>query len=109
MDYDVFRDQLAASYPTYGHALWDPSSGGLYTAVEVGDVGFIRQGKFHRLFNVLLPRGHSSHENFGVPEHYEPLVTRMPQHIFTGTLSPNDFYSGRVTVVSGGLELLATG
>ena len=33
MDYDVFRDQLAASYPTYGHALWDPSSGGLYNII----------------------------------------------------------------------------
>jgi hypothetical protein len=53
--YDIFRHHLAIKFPAYGHALWDPDPGSLYPAVEVGDVGYIREGKFHRLFNVLLP------------------------------------------------------
>ncbi len=55
--YDVFSAQLAIKFPAYGHALWEPSPTELsqYCAVDVGDVGFTREGRFHRLFNVLLP------------------------------------------------------
>ena len=109
MDYDIFREELAIKYPAQGHALWVPSSGGLYSAVEVGDVGFIREGCFHRLFNVLLPKDHPSHENFGVPEHYEPLELKMKSHIFPSTLSPTDFRSKEVTVESGELAIFAAG
>jgi hypothetical protein len=66
-------------------------SPGLYTSVEVGDVGFIREGKFHRLFNAFLPGNHESHANSGVPEYHQPLVLQMPEHTYKGTLSPNDF------------------
>ena len=94
--YDIFRHTLAFKYPAYGHALWEPSPGRLHRApVEVGDVGFIREGKFHRLFNALLPADHPTHRNFGVPEHHEPLQLNM-EHIDTGTLSPNNFRSAEV-------------
>ncbi|KAH9066642.1 hypothetical protein EDB87DRAFT_1539269, partial [Lactarius vividus] len=71
--YNTFRDQLAISHPAFGYALWEPNPGEQYPPVEVGDVGFTRQGKFHRLFNALLPANHQSHQRFGVPELYEPL------------------------------------
>ncbi|KAI9439514.1 hypothetical protein H4582DRAFT_1762638, partial [Lactarius indigo] len=73
--YDIFRHSLAMMFPAYGHALWEPGPGNLCpAAVAVGDVGYIRQGKFRRLFNVLLPADHPSHSNFGVPEHHEQLT-----------------------------------
>jgi hypothetical protein len=94
--YDIFRQTLALRYPAYGHPLWEPSPGRLHPApVEVGDVGFIREGKFHRLFNALLPEDHPSHQNFGVPEHHVPLQLGI-DHIDTGTLSPNNFRSAEV-------------
>ena len=105
--YDIFRDQLGVKYPAFGHALWEPNPG-RYTPVEVGDVGFIREGKFHRLFNALLPADHPSHERFGVPEHYEPLLPGVADHIDSGTLGPNDFCSFGVHVSSGGLEMFAS-
>ena len=52
LPYETFRETLAIRYPNCGHALWEPSPGGLYEVVEVGDVGFIHEGCFHRLFNV---------------------------------------------------------
>jgi hypothetical protein len=107
--FDTFRQELAIKYPAYGHALWEPSPGELYPAVEIGDVGFIREGKFHRLFNALLPADHPSHQNFGVPEHYEPLLVNVPRHIDKGTLCPNNFRSGEVTVVSNGVGVFASG
>jgi hypothetical protein len=100
MEYNIYREEMAIKYPAHGHALWVPSPGGLYPAVQVGDVGFIREGRFHRLFNVLLPENHPSHEDFGVPEHHKPLELKVPKHIYAGKLSPNNFRSRGVTLVS---------
>jgi len=90
--YDIFRERLAMKYPAFGHALWEPDS-----PVQVGDVGFIREGRFERLFNALLPEDDRSQE-FGVPEHYEPLVPSLSNHIYGGSLSPNNYCSGGVSV-----------
>jgi hypothetical protein len=100
--HDTFRDQLAIAHPAFGYALWEPDPGES-PRVEVGDVGFIRDGKFHRIFNTLLPANHPSHKELGVPEDYEQLRPRIQDHINRGTLSPNTFYSYGVTTVSGGL------
>ena len=105
--YDIFRDQLGIKYPAFGHALWEPNSGTMFPPVEVGDVGFIREGKFHRLFNALLPEDDPSHQTFGVPEHYEPLRPSIENHINTGMLAPCDICSYGVTVASGDLDIHA--
>ena len=105
--YDIFRDQLGIKYPAFGHALWEPNPARSYAPVEVGDVGYIREGKFHRLFNALLPADHPSHRRFGVPEYHEPLRPGVADHIDSGILSPNDFHSYGVTVASGGLDVFA--
>jgi hypothetical protein len=95
--YDIFRHHLLMRFPAYGHALWEPDPGNLYPAVKVGDVGYIREGKFHRLFNALLPAGDASHADFGVPEHHEPLTLSIGTHVNTGRLGPNNFCSAKVT------------
>ncbi|KAF8263058.1 hypothetical protein EI94DRAFT_1704292 [Lactarius quietus] len=99
--YDTFRLQLGIAHPDFGHALWDTSSGEQYPPVEVGDVGFIRQGKFHRLFNALYSENHPCNQRFGVPEDHERLPP-VPNHIDSGTLHPNNFCSYGVTATSGG-------
>ena len=104
--YDIFREQLGVKYTAYGHALWEPSPGKLYSPVEVGDVGYVREGKFHRLFNALLPADHPSHRRFGVPEHHEPLAPHTSEHIDTGTLS-SDHYCSQGIVVDTELENFA--
>ncbi|KAH9165393.1 hypothetical protein EDB89DRAFT_304379 [Lactarius sanguifluus] len=105
--YDTFREELLKAYPAFGHALWEPNPGE-YPPVEVGDVGFVRRGKFHRLFNALYSEDHPSNQRFSVPEDHEQLQP-VPNHIDRGTLNPNTFYSYGVSVVSGGLEALSTG
>jgi hypothetical protein len=69
-DCDIFREQLAIKYPLYGHALWEPSPRHPDKPLQVGDVGFIRKGKFHRLFllNVLLPANDPSHAPKKLPD-----------------------------------------
>ena len=95
--YDIFRHHLSIKFPACGFALWDPDPGNLYPAMEVGDVGYICEGKFHRLFNVLLPANHPSHRNFGVPEYHQQLTLNMENHINICNLSPNNFCSAKVT------------
>ena len=95
--YDIFRHHLVMKFPAYGHALWEPDPGNLYPAVKVGDVGYIREGKFHRLFNILLPAEDDSHEDFGVPEYHDPLTLSIRNHINVGKLRPNNFCSAKVT------------
>ena len=97
--YDIFREQLAMKYPAYGYALWEPNPSRLYHLVEVGDVGFIRGGRFHRLFNALLSADHPSH-NSGVPEYHEPLIPKLSDHIIHGMLSPSNYYSAGIDMTA---------
>jgi hypothetical protein len=96
--YDIFREQLAIRYPASGHALWEPKPGIGYELVRIGDVGFIREGQFHRLFNALLPEDHPSHREFGVPPHHELLVLSVSNHINRSDLSPIHHCSAGVTM-----------
>ncbi|KAF8272440.1 hypothetical protein EI94DRAFT_293928 [Lactarius quietus] len=105
--YDIFRDQLAIRFPAYGHALWEPSPGDLYDVASVGDVGYINEGRFHRLFNILLPADDPSHENFGVPDNHEQFQPQVPRHITSAILRPSNFCSVGVTMVSDGLGQMA--
>ena len=103
VDYDIFRDQLAIRHPAYGHALWDPPPSSPDRPVEVGDVGFIRRGKFHRLFNALLPEDDGS-QDLGVPEDYELLAPNVKNHISKGSLTSNHYCSPAGVRVSVELE-----
>jgi hypothetical protein len=99
---DTYRQQLGATYPLFGHALWEP------TVVEVGDVGCVRDGKFIRLFNALHPEGHVSNVRFGVPPYHVPLCPRISDHLDNGILKHSHYCSAGVNV-SHELESLSTG
>jgi hypothetical protein len=107
--YEIFREQLAIKYSAFGHALWEPSPGRLYRCAEVGDVGYVRGGKFHRLFNALLPADHETHRTFGVPEYHEPLTPNSSEHIDVGVLKPYHYRSPGVTVTAPELDIHALG
>lgn len=96
-DYNIFREQLSIKYSPYGHALWEPSPAKPNKPVKVGDVGFIRSGKFHRLFNALL----SAEDQSNVPEHYEQLSPKFSDHISEGTLRSSHYCSDGINVVLG--------
>ena len=69
---NVYRDQLSAL--SYGIALWDPRPPkNFYDKVSIGDVGYLHDGTFIRLFNVMLPWDDPSNQTVGNTEPYEPL------------------------------------
>jgi hypothetical protein len=69
--FTVYRDQLSAR--SHGLALWNPDPLNLYDKVSIGDVGYLYEGMFIRMFNVMLPWDHPSNELVGYPEAYNPL------------------------------------
>jgi hypothetical protein len=96
-DYDIFREKLAIKYPSYGHALWEPSPRNPDRPVQVGDVGFVRRGKFYRLFNALISEDDPSHV-LGVPEYHESLVPTLLEHLDTRSLGCNNLCSPGVSM-----------
>lgn len=111
-DHDIFREELANGCPAYGYALWEPDPGEQYDAVEVGDVGFIRTGRFQRLFNVLYPKDHPSHPNSDlVPDDHQQLKP-VSGHIIKGKIHTdsrqhsNHFCSRHVTLDPGASGLV---
>lgn len=109
----TFRDELAIQYPTLGRALWEPDPGGLYNAVQVGDVGFIRHGYFTRLFNALSPQDRPSDDppesDPHFPHYLQRLQPRTSNHIRTSIDHRKDFRSKNVTNASLGPNIDALG
>ena len=93
-EHDIFREQLALKHPAHGHALWEPSPWKPDRPVEVGDVGFIRNGRFHSLFNALRPAEGQSN----VPEYFEQLLPKFSDHISRSVLCSKHYCSSGITV-----------
>jgi hypothetical protein len=67
--------------------------------VNIGDVGFIRGGKFHRLFNAL---SHNNPEDdqcdSDVPEGHKPLAPIFGDHLTESPLNSGQYCSSGVRV-----------
>ena len=62
----------------HGYPLWDPEPS-FAGEVHIGDVGYIEEGQFHRLFNVAFGKEHPYNAG-GVPEHFQPMD--IPEGLF---------------------------
>ena len=94
--YDSYRDQLASLY--HGHALWEPDPAPLYDRVRVGDVGYVKRGRFFRMFNVLLQADDDA-QVYGVPEGFVQLNMGPFGNICTLNLPQGEYCSNTVRVV----------
>ena len=101
--YDVLREQLTSLF--HGHALWLPDPGSLYERVSIGDIGYVKDGYFVRMFNVLLewddPLNYILYDSIpdsqNMPEGYTPLDMGRFSNIRQSRLSKGDYYSRFVT------------
>ena len=79
--FNIYREQLSSLY--HGLALWDPKPvENLHRQpnhVSIGDVGYLDNGAFMRIFNVTLPWDDPSNKLLGKnPEKYERI---RPSHL----------------------------
>lgn len=70
--WDIYIKEMREKYACYGTALWNPSPhlGVDHGDVEIGDVGRIESGRFHRLFNTITG---STHPDWVLPLSFERL------------------------------------
>ena len=73
--FDIYREQLSSLY--HGLALWDPNPvKNLHKKpghISIGDVGYLDNGAFIRMFNVTLPWDDPSNKLLGKPEQYKHI------------------------------------
>ena len=68
----VYQDEMTTL--SHGLALWNPNPPKeIYDKVSIGDVGYLHEGSFIRMFNVMLPWTHESNRTLGEPEPFESL------------------------------------
>ncbi|KAF9786291.1 hypothetical protein BJ322DRAFT_779696 [Thelephora terrestris] len=80
--WQIYEEQMECL--CYGHALWEPAPTSEYTRISIGDVGFVRQGRFHLLFSAGLPLGERERGE-DVPSTFEQLIVGKLQ-----TTQPRD-------------------
>jgi hypothetical protein len=94
--FNVYREHLTSLY--LGLALWDPAPDStINDRVSIGDVGFVREGAFSRMFNVILKHDHQSNQKIGKPDHYVPLHLDAFVNSRESTLNKGDYRSRRVS------------
>ena len=72
--FNIYREQLSSQYN--GVALWHPNPDeDLYDCghISIGDVGYLDDGNFIRMFNVTLPCNNPSNAKLGIPDAFRSL------------------------------------
>ena len=75
-----------------GDALYHPEPAVGEMPVEIGDVGYTKQGAFSRLFNVCQSSDHPINARWGVPELFQPLDMGQVQ-TYEWELGPGPLHS----------------
>ena len=91
----VYREQLSS--PIHGCALWDPEPAGIYDKVSIGDVGFVREGYFFRMFNVTLQWDDPLNKRLGQPDYYKPLEWGQFANVHKTSLEKGDYSTPNVS------------
>jgi hypothetical protein len=99
--FNIYREQLSSQY--HGLALWDPQPvENLHKQpdhVSIGDVGYLDNGAFIRMFNVTLPWDDPSNELLGKPEKYERLEPIYIGNVRNKEIREGEYYTPNVSKV----------
>ena len=102
---NIYRKQLSSKL--HGLALWNPTPvQGLFNDpghVSIGDVGYLDNGTFMRIFNVNLPRDNPSNKFIEIPEGYKPLKQEYLNNVYRSEVHQEEYHthlSSKVVKVS---------
>jgi len=94
--WNVYREQLSSLH--YGYALWQPEPvEGVYDKVSIGDVGYMHEGFFYRMFNVTLPWDDDLNKKLGQPDYYEQLKWGQFANVHKTSLENGDYRTPNVS------------
>ena len=104
--FNVYQKLLTSL--SHGIALWNPNPvEGLYDRVSIGDVGYICDGSFIRMFNVMLPWDDPSNEKLGKPGEFESLDEIILDNTRRTEFDPVDHHSTHVAKVENACNIQA--
>jgi hypothetical protein len=93
---NIYREQLSSLY--HGLGLWEPSPiKNYYDHISVGDVGYIDDGFFHRMFNVTLEWDDASNKKLCQPEYYKPLADDPLKNIRKSPFAKGEYFSRHIS------------
>ncbi|KAG6829358.1 hypothetical protein H0H87_011693 [Tephrocybe sp. NHM501043] len=93
--HDIYAEQLGEC--RCGYPLYYPEPAPDDGPMQIGDVGFLKQGAFYRLFNVSKSDDDPS-QRFGVPDNYERLDMGLIRP-FDAALEPGPLHSKTVYTI----------
>ena len=97
--FNIYREQLSSLY--HGLALWDPKPvENLHEQpdhVSIGDVGYLDNGAFIRMFNVTLPWDDPSNKLLGIPDKYEHIKPKYINFVRSGEIREGEYHSPHVS------------
>ncbi|KAF9785292.1 hypothetical protein BJ322DRAFT_1108747 [Thelephora terrestris] len=74
LHWKIYNDEMSSQF-NFGHALWEPTPRSQSKRIQVGDVGFIREGCFYLLFSAGSPLG-ARELGVDVPSTFKQLKIR---------------------------------
>lgn len=97
-DYNIYAKHLSTLKK--GYPLWLPEPNDNDGEILIGDVGWIEQGSFNRLFNALRDRDDPVNIR-GVPVDFEPLQANMERlrQVIPGYIPPQMLFNTKTTKV----------
>ncbi|KAI0048466.1 hypothetical protein FA95DRAFT_1038458 [Auriscalpium vulgare] len=98
--HEVYSEQMRTKHN--GYALWRPQRPRQQPPVSVGDVGYLRDGGFVRLFNIHLAEDDPCQGE--LPEGFEQMI-QLPDRIIEYDLRSGYIYSNAVRAISAGVQL----
>ena len=85
--------------------MWNPDPPKrIYNNVSIGDVGYLDEGTFIRMFNVTLPWHHQSNRTLGDPEPFDTL-DNLSAKIKKSLFDKAEFHSSKVTYFKVGASM----
>jgi hypothetical protein len=106
---NVYQEQLSSQY--LGIALWNPNPvKRLYDCghISIGDVGYLCDGDFIRMFNVTLPWNDPSNTKLGKPEEYKTLEQGHFVNVRDIELGEVEYFSSHVSTEESAGNVYAT-
>jgi hypothetical protein len=99
--FKIYREYLSSH--NHGLALWDPKpDDNLYKQpghVSIGDVGYLDDGAFMRMFNVTLPWDDPSNKLLGRPGKYELIEPSDFSKVRDREICEGEYYTVHVSKV----------
>jgi hypothetical protein len=99
---DVYQRHLRPLF--HGYPLWRPDPANFYQHVSIGDVGYVKEGYFVRIFNAMLPWDDPSNRLLGELEPYPCLNWDQFVNIRQSRFSSGDYYSRGVASIDATFE-----